>query len=114
MLLVPTLHKMTVSDIFAAGTPWKAKLPALFWNVYTRDPDAAKDVASVEEAIKASAANPERWLLTPEGLQISFDADEAGYYACNPGPITVPWSTLKPMLAAPDLAACKGPPAARP
>ena len=114
MLLVPTLRKMTANDIFAAGAPWKARLPALFWSVYTRDPDAGKDVASIEEAIKASAANPERWLLTPHGLQISFDADEAGCYACDPGPITVPWSAIKPMLAAPDLAACKAPPAAKP
>ena len=31
-----------------------------------------------------------------------------------PGPLTVPWSTLKPLLAMPELAACKGPEAPRP
>ena len=114
MLLAPALHKMTASDIFAAKAPWKATLPKLFWNVYLHDPDAAKDVDTIEQAIKASAVNPDAWLLTPAGLQISFDAYEAGCYACNPGPITVPWPALKPMLAAPDLAACKAPPAVRP
>ena len=110
MLLAPALRKMTASDIFAAKAPWKATLPKLFWNVYLHDPDAAKDVDTIEQAIKASAVNPGAWLLTPAGLQISFDAYEAGCYACNPGPITVPWSTLKPMLASPEFAACEAPP----
>ena len=114
MLLVPALRKMTASDLFAANAPWKTRLPTLFWNVYAHDPEAAKDVESIEQAIKASAANPDAWLLTPAGLQISFDAYEAGCYACNPGPITVPWASLKPMLATPEFAACKGPPAPKP
>ena len=113
-MLVPALRKMTASDLFAAGTPWKSRLPTLFWNVYTQDPDAGKDVESIQQAIRESAANPERWLLTPAGLQISFDAYEAGCYACNPGPITVPWASLKPMLATPEFAACKAPLAAKP
>ena len=110
-LLAPTMRKMTAGDLFAAGAPWKSRLPVLFWDVYTRDPQADKELASLREAIKASAANPDRWLLTPTGLQISFDAGEAGCYACNPGPLTVPWATLKPMLASPEFAACKAPPA---
>jgi uncharacterized protein YecT (DUF1311 family) len=114
LLLVPALRKMTATDLFAANAPWKTRLPTLFWNAYIQDPDAAKDVDSIEQAIKGSAANPDAWLLTPAGLQISFDAYEAGCYACNPGPITVPWASLKPMLATPEFAACKGPPAAKP
>ena len=114
MLLVPTLRELTASDLFAADAPWKTRLPTLFWDIYTRDPDAIKDMPSVEKAIKASAASPGQWLLTPAGLQISFGAYEAGCYACNPGPITVPWASLKPMLATPEFAACKAPPPAKP
>ena len=113
-LLVPGLRKMTAGDLFAGNAPWKTRLPTLFWNAYAKDPDANKDTPSVEEAVKSSAVDPERWLLTPIGLQISFDAYEAGCYACNPGPITVPWASLKPMLASPEFAACKAPPAAKP
>ncbi len=113
LLLVPEVRKMTASDIFTAKAAWETKLPALFWSVYTKDPDAAKDVQSVKDAIEASATNPERWLLTPAGLQISFDAYEAGCYACNPGPVTVPWAVIKPMLASPDLASCKAPPTSK-
>ena len=114
MVLVPAARKMTADDLFAAKAPWKVKLPALFWSTYTQDPDANKDLPSIKEAIEAAASNPDRWLLTPAGLQISFDADEAGCYACNPGPITVPWASLKPMLATSEFAACKAPPAAKP
>ena len=114
MMLAPAARKMTADDLFAAKAPWKAKLPALFWRAYTQDPDANKDLPSIKEAIEAAAVDPERWLLTTEGLQISFDAYEAGCYACNPGPITAPWASLKPMLATPEFAACKAPPTARP
>ena len=114
VVFAPDMRKMTANDVFAANSGWKTRLPTLFWNVYNRDPDAGKDLPSIKQAIFESAANPDRWLLTPAGLQISFDADEAGCYACNPGPLTVPWPALKPMLASPEFAACKGPAAARP
>ena len=114
VVFAPAMRPMTASDVFAANSGWKTRLPPLFWAAYTRDPDAARDMPSIKDAILASAANPERWLLTPAGLQVSFDADEAGCYACNPGPITVPWSALKPMLASPELAACQGPAAKKP
>jgi len=110
VVFAPGMRKMTANDVFAANSGWKTRLPGLFWNAYARDPEAAKDFPAIKEAILESGANPDRWLLTPAGLQISFDADEAGCYACNPGPITVPWATLKPMLANPDLANCQAPP----
>jgi uncharacterized protein len=111
-LMAPAPRDMTASDIFAPGAPWKARLPPLFWAVHAKDPDVARDIQSIKDAIEAAAADPTRWLLTPEGLQIAFDADEAGCHACNPGPLTVPWPAVKAMLAAPDLASCKAPPAA--
>jgi len=110
----PGMRKMTASDVFAPNSGWNTRLPPLFWKVYAQGHEAADEVPSIKEAVLESAANPDRWLLTPAGLQISFDSDEGGCYACNPGPLTVPWSTLKPMLASPDLATCKSPPVARP
>ena len=110
----PDMRKMTPSDVFAPNSSWNTRLPPLFWKIYAQGHEAADEVPSIKEAILESAANPDRWLLTPAGLQISFDADEAGCYACNPGPLTVPWATLKPMLASPDLARCQGPPAKQP
>lgn len=108
-LLVPVFRKMAATDVFAANAPWKAKLPALFWNAWLKDGNDPDVPASVKDAIQESAANPDAWLLTPAGLQITFSAYEAGCYACNPGPITVPWAALKTMLAAPDIPVCKAP-----
>ena len=105
---------MIANDIFSDVSGWEEKLPALFWNAYVTGDRRNVDIPAVEAAIRQSAMDPASWLLTPSGLQISFGAYEAGCYACNPGPITVPWPALKPMLAAPDLAACKAPPAVRP
>ena len=113
-LLVPALRKMTAADLFTPSSGWKTRLPALFWDVYRHQQDAVTDMPSMQEAIRESAANPDAWLPTPQGLQISFDAGDGGCYACNPGPITVPWAALKTMLAAPEFAACKAPPAAKP
>ena len=114
VVFAPGMRKMTAGDVFGANAAWKTRLPTLFWNVYAQGRDAADGPASIKEAILESAVNPERWLLTPAGLQIAFDADEAGCYACNPGPLTVPWSALRPMLASPDVAACQGPPVKQP
>ena len=113
-LLAPKPRDMTADDVFAEASGWEEKLPALFWNVYVSGNRQNEARPALETAIRESAADPASWLLTPAGLQISFGAYEAGCYACNPGPITVPWSVLKPMLASPDLAACKAPPAAKP
>ncbi len=113
-VLVPAMRKMGASDIFAAGAPWKARLPALFlaaWRNGGPEPDAPP---SVKEAIVAAAVDPGRWLVTPEGLQIAFSEGEAGCHACDPGPITVTWAALKPLQPAADLATCKAPPAAKP
>ncbi len=113
-VLVPAMRKMGANDIFAAGAPWKARLPGLFvaaWRNGDPEPDAPP---SVKEAIVAAAADPGRWLVTPEGLQIAFSEGEAGCHACDPGPITVGWAALKALQPAPDLATCKAPPAAKP
>lgn len=114
VLLVPTLRDMTADDVFADGSGWEEKLPALFRDAYLKGRRSSENQPEVESAVLESAADPASWLLTPAGLQISFGAYEAGCYACNPGPITVPWASLKPMLATTELAACKAPPAATP
>lgn len=112
VVFAPGPRKMTAGDVFAPNSGWKTRLPPLFWSRYAHEP--GEELPSIKDAILESAVNPDRWLLTPAGLQISFDSDEGGCYACNPGPLTVPWSTLKPMLVSPDLATCKGPPAPQP
>jgi uncharacterized protein len=114
VLLVPTLRDMTADDLFAEGSGWEKKLPALFRDAYLKGRRSNENRPEVETAILESAADPASWLLTAAGMQISLGAYEAGCYACNPGPITVPWTSLKPLLATTEFTACKAPPAATP
>ncbi len=114
LLLAPSVRELAADDVFTPRSDWQGRLPSLFWEVYLEKNRAEKDLPGVEPAIRARAIDPGAWLPTPAGLQISFDAYEAGCYACDPGPLTVPWSTLKPLLATPEIAACEAPAAARP
>ncbi len=98
--LKPDLHPLTAADLFSQESGWETKLPALFIQAYLADerrgPRSLSEAA--ENTIREAAVQYGRWLLTPAGLQINFSAYEAGSYAGTPGPITIPWSTLKPML----------------
>lgn len=113
-LLVPAMRKMGANDFFAAGAPWKARLPALFVAAWLRNGDGGDALPSAREAVQAAAVDPQRWLITPEGLQIEFNEGEAGCHSCDPGAITVSWAALKALQPVAELAVCKGPPAAKP
>ena len=104
-LLSADMRPMTASDLFASKSSWQAQLPTLFWQAHRRNPDAL-NTAQAEQAIRAAAANERRWLITPQGLQISMEIYEAGSYAETPGPITVPWEVLKPLLIDKSAPAC--------
>lgn len=105
-VLTPKIRALVPSDLFAKGSDWQAKLPALFVEAYRRDRPPENIDEGVEQAVRNLAATPDRWLLTPDGLQITFNVYEAGNYASDPGPITVAWDDLAPMLASQDLRQC--------
>jgi len=44
------------------------------------------------------AENYESWNITPEGLQITFDAYQVAAYAAGPQEVVVPYSILKPII----------------
>jgi len=108
-VFTPEVRDMTPEDLFASNAAWEDKLPDLFWQAYLHGEHVIKDRPEIEPAVREAAIDTGKWLLTPEGLQISFDAYEAGCYVCNPGPLTVPWMTLKPLLASKDMVVCPMP-----
>jgi uncharacterized protein len=99
-LISPVLRPILESDVFGMHTEWKSELPKLFWDAllekgWSPPPDQADEVRKEIGQVVISA---DRWLFTKQGLEVSFSAYEGGCYACNPGPVTVQWSALKPLL----------------
>lgn len=105
VLLQADMRPLTAADLFAKDSGWQARLPTLFWQTYASGADAYK-ADPVERTVREVAADERRWLITPVGLRISFSAYEAGSYAGTPGPITVPWAALKPLLIGNAAPAC--------
>jgi uncharacterized protein len=100
-LLRPGLPELTPADVFGSGQAWVPKLQALFRNEVAAGHGinnatlATLDIGSFNRAV----VKPNKWGFGPNGLTVEFGAYEVGCYNCNPGPLTVPWSALKPLLA---------------
>ena len=103
----PTLRAMTPDDLFGPDSDWEDKLPDLVWQAYLDGGGQFASDAKFEANVRAAAAQPDHWLLTPQGLQIGFSSYEAGCYACGPGPLTVPWAKLASMLANKSAPVCR-------
>lgn len=90
----------TVADIFVAAG-WQKPLQGMFRNALKADGWSPPENGEVDgwKDIDAHVIAPDRWLFTDKGLQTAFDSYEGGCYACNPGTPTVPWASLKPILA---------------
>jgi len=99
--LLPVPHPLTKEDLFGTDDRWIGKLQELFWDALLAKgwspPDSLAEIVKAE--IEDDVIQPDKWLFTPDGLQVSFSAYEGGCYACNPGPVTVPWPKLKSLLS---------------
>ncbi len=99
LIISPEQRTLKADDQFVADG-WQLNLQSLFWEALTVQgwitPEDQKQ--EVESEIKNIVIRPERWLFTYQGLQVQFNAYEGGCYACTPGPVTVGWSKLKPIL----------------
>lgn len=106
VLLKPDVRAMEAGDFFPADSQWQDELPTLFWQAYLRgeNPNGVNEMA--EGAIRDAASEPERWLVTSDGLQINFSAYEAGTYGGTPGPITVSWAVLEPLRSGMGVPSC--------
>jgi uncharacterized protein len=100
LIISPEQRTLKAEDIFIEDVEWRPQLQSLFWEALAAQgwitPEDQKQ--EVETEIKNIVIRPERWLFTDQGLSIYFRAYEGGCYACTPGPVTVAWSKLKPLL----------------
>jgi uncharacterized protein len=101
IVLLPDPHPLTEKDLFGTDGRWVGKLQQLFWDALRAKgwSPPENQVESVKAQIADAVIRPDHWLFTVEGLQVSFSAYEGGCYVCNPGPVTVPWTGLKPLLS---------------
>ncbi len=100
-MLEADLRPLNAADLFVSGADWQRKLPTMFWRSFRTRADAPSDAqaqAELRGVISAVATDPSRWLITPAGLRINFSAYEGSSYTGTPGPITVSWAELKPLL----------------
>ena len=90
----------TGQDVFRGSeTDWTAPLQALFWKAILAQ-GWKPSMPDIEEQLKDTITQPNRWMFTQDGLHFDFDAYEGGCYVCNPKPVTLSWNSLRPLLAA--------------
>jgi len=56
------------------------------------------DANWLKEGAAPKAENYDSWNITPDGLQITFDAYQVAAYALGPQEIIVPYSALKAVI----------------
>ena len=94
-MLVPDIHELRASDLFAGGTRWEAYLTERCHAVL-RQIDASAD----RDRVRAVATNAKAWSLTPDGLLVTVNPYEVLPYAAGSAEIIIPWAELRPYLAA--------------
>lgn len=101
MILFPNVRPLTAADLFGTDKHWAQTVQDVFWHALLANgwspPDNQAD--SIKDQIVGEVIRPDKWLITKDGLQVSFSAYEGGCYACNPGPVTASWADLKPVLS---------------
>jgi len=100
LFLLREARPLAAEDLFDPGKAWHtalavatfARLEAMAasagWTLWPKEPE---DVASL-------AADPERWLLTKDGLAVHFDAYDVADYVAGPQDVVIPWRELTPLL----------------
>jgi len=100
MVLQPTVRPATEQDIFGPNDDWVNKFQQILWKAVTKNGwrPLGDAYSEIESDVEDDFIQPARWIFTIDGLRIAFSAYDAGCYQCNPPPVTVPWSEIKPLL----------------
>jgi hypothetical protein len=95
-----TGHRYRLADLFRPGSRWLQALSTQSRRMLrARFHDASLD-EFIDPGTTPSAANFSAWELLPSGLRITFQEYQVAPYALGMPSIVIPWSTLRPMLAA--------------
>ncbi len=104
-ILNPELRALTSNDIFGPqSNDWKTKFKSLFLsNLSASGWAGPSNQPSIKDHLAEYATGPDAWFFTHDGIQISFSSYQGGCYACNPEPVIITWSQLKPLIVHADL-----------
>ncbi len=87
----------SAADIFGPAQGWQAKLQDLLWkNLQDSGWRSPRD--GEEAQIRSELLRENRWFISKDGLQVSFNSYDGGCYACTPPPVTAGWSEILPLL----------------
>ncbi len=94
--LLEDKSELKASDLFDDKTDWRNKLAALVTQKLKKQAVADKKIYTFAEwlDVKKSVTSLHRWLLSKDGLSISFDE-----YECDLDLITIDWKTLVPYMS---------------
>jgi len=99
-VMAPSFRKLTMHDVFGASSNWSARLRGLFDAALRKAdwPGSGDDKEGMRAELEDNMMHPEDWLFTQDGLEVEFDEEAGGCYACTPQPVRIPWADLKPLM----------------
>ena len=86
---------LELASLFRPGTNY---LDVLSTHCIQSLRDKVSSLEMLRRGAGATDFNYSSWLITPSGLEITFDADQVAPYAEGPKTVVVPYSLLKPIL----------------
>lgn len=99
-VLSPTLHRMTVEDIFKKESLWSDFITD---RCMTAEKAAEPSFNTDRDTVKKSATDIDNWSFDTKGLAVNFNPYTIGGYVGFEPQVIIPWKDLKPFLT-PDMA----------
>lgn len=89
---------LKLADLFQPNSGYLKIISAYCVTTLTKQLGADADSNWLKEGAAPKAENYDSWNITPDGLQITFDAYQVAAYAFGPQEVIVPYSALKAII----------------
>ena len=95
-------RELRADDVFRADSGWDKVLAARCLESLNRqtgeDLRAQWQPGYLDKALHDAVVEPSSWTVDADGLTITFEQGSIACHACDAGPVTIPWATIKPLL----------------
>lgn len=89
---------LKLADLFQPNSGYLKVISAYCVTSLTKQLGADADANWLKEGAAPKADNYDSWNITPDGLQITFDAYQVAAYALGPQEVIIPYSALKAII----------------